>query len=60
LVLAGGKHRMAQHFHGYLAGLSLLNNKTEDDRVINCLNKCQEKLDFSSIDTKDDTVGLLC
>ena len=47
---------MAQHFHGYLAGLSLLTNKTEDDRVISCLNECREKLDFTPVDTMDDTV----
>jgi len=47
---------MAQHFHGYLAGLSLLNNKTEDDQVISCLNECQEKLELTTIDTMDDTV----
>jgi len=50
---------MGQHFHGYLAGLSLLSNKTEDDRVIRCLNQCQEKLDFTPVDTMDDTVNLL-
>ena len=47
---------MAQHFHGYLAGLSLLSNRTEDDQVISCLNQCQEKLDLTAIDTMDDTV----
>jgi len=56
----GGKHRMTQHLRGYLAGLSLLNNKTEDDRVISCLNQCQEKLDINAVDTKDDTVNQLC
>ena len=49
---------MAQHFRGYLAGLSLLSNKTEDDRMISCLNECQEKLDFTAFDTMDDTVNL--
>jgi len=55
-VCEGGKQRMVQHLHGYLAGLSLLNNKTEDDQVISCLNECQEKLDLTSVDTLDDTV----
>jgi len=59
LVYEGGKQRMAQHIHGYLAGLSLLANRTEDDRVISCLNECQEKLDFTSVDTHDDTVNQL-
>ena len=48
---------MAQHFRGYLAGLSLLKNRTEDDRVIRCLNQCQEKLELTALDTKDDTVN---
>ena len=48
---------MAQHFRGYLAGLSLLSNKTEDNRVISCLNECQEKLEFTGVDTLDDTVN---
>ena len=56
IVCAGGKQRMAQHFHGYLAGLSVVNNKTEDDDVISCLNECQEKLDLTTVDTADDTV----
>jgi len=48
---------MSQHFRGYLAGLSLLNNKTENDGVIACLNECREKLDFAAVDTLDDTVS---
>jgi hypothetical protein len=47
---------MSQYFRGYLAGLSILKNKTESDSVIQCLNNCQEKLDFDAIDTNDDTV----
>ena len=47
---SGGKHHMGQYFHGYLAGLSILKNQTESDRVIQCLNNCQEKLDFTAID----------
>jgi calsyntenin 1 len=49
---------MGQYFHGYLAGLSLLKNKTESDSVIRCLNNCQEKLDFTAIDTNDNTVSI--
>jgi calsyntenin 1 len=48
---------MSQYFRGYLAGLSILKNKTESDSVIQCLNNCQEKLDFDAIDTSDDTVN---
>jgi len=56
-VNIGAKKKMTQHFRGYLAGLSVLSNRTEDDRVISCLNQCQEKLDFSPVDTLDDTVN---
>ena len=34
------------YFQGYLAGLTLLKDKTESDLVIQCLNLCQENLDF--------------
>lgn len=37
------------HFQGYLAGLSILKDKTESDRVIQCLNNCQENLDFTEL-----------
>jgi len=56
-VCEGAKSKMTQHFHGYLAGLSLLRNSTEDDRVTRCLNECREKLDFTPIDTLDDSVN---
>lgn len=37
------------YFQGYLAGLTLLKDKTESDRVIKCLNNCQENLDFHAL-----------
>ena len=49
---------MGQYFHGYLAGLSILKNQTESDRVIQCLNNCQEKLDFTAIDEME--TGMVC
>jgi len=49
----GEKQKMGQFFKGYLAGLSILKNKTESDSVIQCLNNCQEKLDFSGIEEMD-------
>ena len=55
-MLSGGKRRMNQHFKGYLAGLNIVKNRTESDSVIQCLNNCQEKLEFDAIDTNDDTV----
>ena len=45
----GGEGKTAQHFKGFLAGMSLLKGKTESDRVIRCLNNCKEKLDFHDI-----------
>jgi len=48
--VSGGEHHMVQYFHGYLAGLSLLKNRTESDQVIQCLTNCQERLDFAAVD----------
>lgn len=47
---------MGHFFRGYLAGLSILKNRTESDRVIQCLNTCQEKLDFPGIDEMENGV----
>ncbi|XP_052239377.1 calsyntenin-1-like [Dreissena polymorpha] len=40
----------ADHFQGYLAGLSLLKGRTESDKVIQCLNNCQENLEFTDLE----------
>ncbi|XP_061162635.1 calsyntenin-1-like [Saccostrea echinata] len=45
----GGHHKFNHYFRGYLAGLSILKGKTESERVIRCLNNCQENLDFSAL-----------
>lgn len=45
----GGSQALSQYFTGYLAGLSILKDKTESDRVIKCLNNCKEKLDFHAM-----------
>ncbi|KAL5015471.1 hypothetical protein ScPMuIL_009741 [Solemya velum] len=45
----GGEHSFAHYFQGYLAGLSMLKDKTESDRVIKCLNNCKENLDFHAL-----------
>lgn len=45
----GGHHKFNHYFRGYLAGLSVLKGKTESERVIRCLNNCQENLDFSAL-----------
>ena len=38
-----------QFFAGYLAGLSILNGKSENERVLKCITVCQEKLDFHAM-----------
>ncbi|ESO95730.1 hypothetical protein LOTGIDRAFT_116621 [Lottia gigantea] len=45
----GGKSKFGHFFKGYLAGLSVLKDKREDDRVIRCLNNCKESLDFHAL-----------
>ena len=47
--LSGVGHRLSQHLHGELAGLLVLNNHTEADHVIQCINSCEQKLDFHAI-----------
>jgi len=45
----GGEQRLSQYFTGYLAGMTILKGETENDRVIQCLNNCKEKLDFHAM-----------
>jgi len=45
----GVGHRLSQHLNGELAGLLVLNNHTEADHVIQCVNSCEQKLDFHAI-----------
>ncbi|XP_055332879.1 calsyntenin-1-like [Paramacrobiotus metropolitanus] len=40
----GSQSRMDQYLHGYLDGLSLLVNETEEESVLQCMNKCAERL----------------
>jgi len=49
LLLSGVGHRLSQYLHGELAGLLVLNNHTEADHVIQCINSCEQKLDFHAI-----------
>lgn len=46
----GARHRAAQFFSGYLAQLNLLMGSAESDRVLRCLRRCDESLDFPRID----------
>ncbi|XP_077399352.1 calsyntenin-1 isoform X4 [Vanacampus margaritifer] len=41
----GGNARMAQFFHGNLAGLMIRSGKLENKKVIDCLYTCKEGLD---------------
>jgi len=56
----GGDHHYAQYLNGRLAGLTIVNNETEIDEVIECINNCQEKLDVDTMDEiGEDTVSEL-
>ena len=48
-LTSGLDEKFDGYFQGYLAGLTLLKDKTESDRVIKCLNNCQENLDFHAL-----------
>eukprot|EP00918_Siedleckia_nematoides_P041966 GHVU01091417.1.p1 GENE.GHVU01091417.1~~GHVU01091417.1.p1 ORF type:complete len:448 (+),score=101.95 GHVU01091417.1:453-1796(+) len=41
-----------------MAGLSILQGKTESDRVIKCLNNCKEKLDFHDMNQLDTGMSM--
>lgn len=45
----GLEEKYVDHFQGYLASLSLLKDKTESERVIQCLNNCQENLELVNL-----------
>lgn len=60
LVTSGLDEVYVDHFQGYLAGLSILKDKTESERVIQCLNTCQENLDFTELkDMPSGSVSIL-
>ncbi|XP_072833680.2 calsyntenin-1 isoform X2 [Pogona vitticeps] len=47
---AGGELRMAQFFHGNLAGLMIRSGKLENKKVIDCLYTCKEGLELQAAD----------
>jgi hypothetical protein len=53
LLCAGAENSLVQHFRGYLADVSILPDKSESSRVIQCLNNCGEKLDFHAMSEMD-------
>jgi len=46
VTFSGSKGKFEHYLQGYLAGLSILKDRTESDHVIHCLNSCKENLDF--------------
>ncbi|ESO07922.1 hypothetical protein HELRODRAFT_75655, partial [Helobdella robusta] len=54
----GGMQHVSNHFKGYLAGLSLLNNRVESNSAIQCLTRCQEKLDFNAVEDMDSGMAV--
>ncbi|XP_064611600.1 calsyntenin-1-like [Liolophura sinensis] len=49
----GADQKLDMFFRGYLAGLYILNGKTESYRVIKCLTNCKETLEFHSLQKMD-------
>lgn len=52
-------NKMKHHFRGYLAGLSLLLNKTEKPDVLSCLHKCKESLEVPAMELLEPGMELL-
>ena len=49
----GRDSRMKYHFHGFLAGLSILRGRNESPQVLSCLHECKEGLKLPSSDSLD-------
>lgn len=45
----GSENKMKHHFHGYIAGLSVLLGENEKPEVLTCLHKCKETLEVPSV-----------
>ena len=50
----GAKGKPGQYLRGQLAGLVLMTNTTDSNDAIDCLNRCQEKLELSGMDFMDN------
>ncbi|XP_047103065.1 calsyntenin-1 [Schistocerca piceifrons] len=55
----GSDSKMKHHFRGYLAGLSILLNKTEKPEVLSCLHKCKESLEVPAMELLEPGMELL-
>lgn len=49
----GRESKMSHHFHGYLAGLSVLRGRNENPQVLSCLHRCKEGLQLPPSDSLD-------
>jgi len=54
----GTEQHYSQFLHADLAELTLMNNETESDQVIQCLNNCHEKLDFHAISEMESGMSI--
>ena len=59
LLVAGSDNKMKHHFHGYLAGLSVLLHKNEKPEVLSCLHKCKESLEVPAMELLEPGMELL-
>ncbi|KAF4533082.1 hypothetical protein B566_EDAN017269 [Ephemera danica] len=55
----GSENKMKHHFHGYLAGLSVLLHKKERAEVLACLHKCKESLEVPAMELLEPGMELL-
>lgn len=50
MIFKGADNKMSHHFKGFLAGLSVLRNKTEKPDVLSCLHHCKENLEAPGLE----------
>ena len=50
----GGRGQPGQYLRGQLSGLVFMSNATDSDDAIDCLNRCEEKLQLSAMDFMDN------
>ncbi|XP_013773618.1 calsyntenin-1-like [Limulus polyphemus] len=55
----GHENKTAFHFRGYLAGLSLLREQTENPEVLSCLYQCKESLEEPPVDLLEPGMELM-
>lgn len=55
----GAENKMGHYFRGFLAGLSVLRNKTEKPEVVSCLHHCKESLESPGVELLEPGMQLL-